>query len=110
MWVRILEAKYGRGEDWIRNAKKGKGSVWWRDLRRVCQLDEEGGWVRNGLRRKMGDGREIKFWEECWVGQTPLKISHNRIFLVSAQQGKPICDMGEWVGEEWRWKLEWRRE
>lgn len=110
LWVRVLEAKYGRGEQWFQREGRIRGSVWWCDLRKICQLDVNSGWMENKLCRKVGNGENIKFWEECWIGQESLKIKFNRIFLVSDQQECYIYEMGEWVGEEWRWKLEWRRE
>lgn len=65
--------------------------------------------MRRKLQRKLGNGNNVKFWEDLWLGHVPLKTSHNRIFLVSAQKRNKVSEMGEWEGEEWRWKLEWRR-
>lgn len=35
LWVRVLESKYGRGEEWLQKENNMKGSVWWKDLRKV---------------------------------------------------------------------------
>ena len=57
----MLEEKYGRREEWLEKVERRKGSVWWQDLRKICQLDEDRGWLLKNLRRKMGNGRNIKF-------------------------------------------------
>ena len=35
-WVKVVEAKYGRMEDWVFTVGRKKGSVWWEDLRKLC--------------------------------------------------------------------------
>lgn len=69
-------AKYESMEEWLDKNYKEKGSTWWKDLRELCQLDiEEGGWRVNWA------GYYV--WESNWIGQVPLKISHNKVFLNS---------------------------
>lgn len=84
--MRVLEAKYDRGEDWMGKNVYRKLSIWWRDLRKICQLDVENEWMENKLRRKVRDRRTIKLWESKWLGQEPLKVNHNRLFSISTQQ------------------------
>ena len=60
-WVRVLEAKYGCSGGWLKVEGNNTGSIWWKDLKRVCQLNVEGGWLRNSLHRKLGNGMNIRF-------------------------------------------------
>lgn len=102
LWVRLLEVKYDKCEDWLKHDERKKGSVWWRDSRKLCQLDVDKGWLNKKLYKKLGNGLDIKFWESIQLGQEPMKISYKRLFLNSSQQEQFICEMGEWAGEEWR--------
>lgn len=43
IWVKVLVAKYGKGDEWLEKKYKGKGSIWWRDLREVYQLEVDRG-------------------------------------------------------------------
>ena len=106
LWVKVIEAKYGRCEDWLNNRGSIKGSIWWKDLMVVCDVNNSGGWWRRRVKRKVGCGADVKFW---WLGFGSLKENHNRLFCNSAQQEEPIINMGRWVEGEWKWEFRWRR-
>lgn len=62
------------------------------------------------MRRKLGDGKQIRFWSSWMSSGEPLKLKYKRLFDVSNQQQSKIGEMGVWRGELWEWQLEWRRE
>lgn len=43
-----------------------------------------------------------KILKNTWIDNELLKRSCNRLFLNSTQQEQMVCQMGEWVAEEWR--------
>ena len=110
-WVKVLCAKYG---DEVRTCKRdcfSSGSVWWRDLGKVCEgVSGEGGWFYHGVRRVVGDGRYVRFWEDVWVGDVSLKQKYGRLWSISEQRGLAVAGCGSWEGVVWRWDLTWRRE
>ncbi|GKV10561.1 hypothetical protein SLEP1_g21905 [Rubroshorea leprosula] len=72
LWHKVLKAKYGKeGVNWTRWMKENSelGSLWWRD---VCRLNEVGGsnvgWLEKGFELDVGEGKEMLFWKENWVG------------------------------------------
>lgn len=109
LWHQVLVARYGGLEvgsgEGIRN-----GSSWWRS---VTRLDAGGHgytehWMQNNLVRKLGDGKEVRFWLDRWVGDGSLGSQFPRVFSLAAEKESLVNDMGEWVGEEWRWQWQWR--
>lgn len=67
-------------------------------------------WFQLGLKRKLGKGNRIKFWEDVWVGNLSLKESFPRLFGMTEDRGKLIEEVGAWQGDTWVWKLGWRRQ
>jgi len=50
-------------------------------------------WVIDGW---VGDGKNIKFWENKWVGDMPLQNLFARIFTNLERKEEVIGNMGEW--------------
>jgi hypothetical protein len=109
LWKDIIVAKYGSiaignaclGEE---NARGG-ASVWWRD---ICKLDSGIGWFSQAATIKIGSGNTTGFWSNVWVGGVTLKARFPRLFGISTQQEKLVCEVGGWVSGVWEWRLEWR--
>ncbi|XP_016172658.1 uncharacterized protein LOC107615054 [Arachis ipaensis] len=59
---------------------------------------------------EVGNGRNIRFWEDTWLQGGSLRDCFSRLFSVSNQQGSVIGDCGFWDGLEWVWDFQWRRE
>ena len=68
------------------------------------------GWFESCVEWKVGEGENIRFWEDGWLGDQFLVNLYPRWYLNSYQRLKVIGDMGEWVEGVWCWKLSWRRE
>lgn len=66
-------------------------------------------WFKDGLRRKLGRGNKIRFWEEVWLGNLSLRETFPRLFSMSEDRGKVIGNLGEWRGEILEWNLNWQR-
>lgn len=66
-------------------------------------------WFQKGLRRRLGKGNKIKFWEDVWLGNLSLKEIFPRLYNMSECKDKFIEELGEWVRENWEWSLSWRR-
>ncbi|XP_057520751.1 uncharacterized protein LOC130801015 [Amaranthus tricolor] len=65
--------------------------------------------VEEGMILRVGDGGSILFWHDRWCKEGVLKLLHPRLFAISLQKQALICQMGEWIGNSWEWRLEWRR-
>lgn len=58
----------------------------------------------SGIRKKVGNGTNTKFWFDIWLGDSPLKNLFPRLFLLAS-----ISSLGFWEGYLWRWSFYWRR-
>ncbi|GLJ50657.1 hypothetical protein SUGI_1079290 [Cryptomeria japonica] len=71
-WSRIIRAKYLGNADFSSVLKKvglPRGSKIWNNI--LSCRDP----LSHGLRSIIGNGRNILFWEDCWLGEEPLASS-----------------------------------
>lgn len=67
LWVRILRSKYGMKEGIPDNIERRKCLFLWRALSNIWPL------LRENLYGSIGDGNEIRCWQDPWVpGVGPL--------------------------------------
>jgi hypothetical protein len=45
----------------------------------------------------VGNGKKIRFWEDCWLGNTSLAITYWPLYVINEQQGKTVQEI--WDGE-----------
>ena len=93
LWKDIIESKYGGWRGLRSQDQSCKESMWWRDLRKVWYLE---GW-RNDFedrgRWEVGDGKEIRLWEDKWLENIPLLHKFPRLFSISLDIG---CTLTSW--------------
>jgi hypothetical protein len=58
-----------------------------------------------GYQWMVGNGQNIKFWEDQWFGGTSLAIYFWKLYIICNEQTKTICEI--WDGSEL--KLPFRR-
>lgn len=105
LWSKIIRSKYKRRTTTsIRNH-----SIWWRDLNNITNNSSNDNWFWNGVRRIIGNGEKISFWNDNWIGNEPLHLRFSRLFSLSLDKESVVANMGEWRGSEWKWNLTWRR-
>ena len=68
------------------------------------------GVVMEGISNKVGNGYDTWFWEDVWIGASPLRKQYVRLFSISLLRKTSISDYGCWDGLAWNWNLAWRRE
>uniref|UniRef100_A0A0A8YYV5 Reverse transcriptase zinc-binding domain-containing protein n=1 Tax=Arundo donax TaxID=35708 RepID=A0A0A8YYV5_ARUDO len=73
MWCRLLEAKYFPHGNFFKTEAKG-GSQFWKGLHKVKHL------FKWGATFKVGNGTCVSFWDDIWVGHTPLRIQFPKLF------------------------------
>lgn len=54
-------------------------------------VDSNDRWFEEQLARKVGNGRDILFWTDLWLGDWNLCDKFPRLFSVSTQQGCWVC-------------------
>ncbi|GKV27604.1 hypothetical protein SLEP1_g36760 [Rubroshorea leprosula] len=100
----------GHWMDWVRNGA-GACSSWWRDVRRIDKAEGEFiGWLAEGFRLKVGEGKEVSFWWDEWCGEICLANKFPRLYLLSEGKEKECSKMGSMCNGTWKWNLTWRRK
>ena len=95
-----------------RSLREGRGgnkdSLWWKDLREVWNLERWGQNFEEALDWKVGDGKEVLFWEDNWAGRRALKSVFPRLFSLSVSKASKVVELGNWNNNRWEWNFGWR--
>lgn len=65
LWCRVIRVKY-------RDLVPSQASSWWKGLILLCFREGEGSWFDEGIRQRIGEGDEVLFWEDKWLGDAPF--------------------------------------
>ncbi|GLU15614.1 hypothetical protein SLE2022_320890 [Rubroshorea leprosula] len=114
LWSRVIREKYGDiGRHWRTWFKegKGRGSIWWQN---ICKINDmaagKEGWLENNVQLSLGEGKQVSFWSDKWVGIGVLSNLFPRLHLLSTGRQYPVNEMGIWEDGRWRWNLKWKRD
>ncbi|GKV43557.1 hypothetical protein SLEP1_g50836 [Rubroshorea leprosula] len=113
LWKWIVKEKYYGGK-WeevdITAVGNWRTSKIWRD---IISIGGRSMRLRNmlveGFKWDVGEGNQVGFWRERWIGNKTLRDLCPRLFELSTNKACNISDMGVWEGDKWCWKVEWRR-
>jgi len=81
LWKEILVSKYGGWRSLREEGKIRRSSLWWKDLKVVWDSEGWGKSFEDGFKWKVGDGKNISFWEDSWLGSDALKKVFPRLFF-----------------------------
>ena len=99
-WKDILVSKYG-SEVGRSHARLKWQSWWWRDLSKACGEGEDE-WFQKSVVWKVGDGGNVKFWEDAWVTNNNLKSLYPRLFSLSMDQGMKVGEVSTQESYGWQ--------
>jgi len=101
LWKNIVESKYGSWRS-LEEMKSGRvESYWWTDLRQACGLREGNTWFEESVIWRVGSGNRIKFWEDVWIANRPLKEVYPRLYSNTNIKQGTLVDYGKWKDNNW---------
>ncbi|KAK1320654.1 hypothetical protein QJS10_CPA03g01413 [Acorus calamus] len=106
MWCRIVEARYRVGGDLANRFPRVSprvSRIWHNILTATAQFSP-------AIRWKVGDGRTILFWHDHWLGDGPLNIRYQRIFVLSVAPLGRVCHFKVSQGPNCIWSINLSRE
>ena len=111
LWKRIIKSVHGiNGEKASRETfRKARTGLWSNLLSSDQDTAKVRAIIEEGMRVRVGNGKSILFWHDRWCEAGILKNVFPRLFSISLQQHWQVYHMGEWIGNSWAWKLDWRR-
>lgn len=89
----------------------GHISPFWKDVLSILDPNSVIGLVlRENIKFKIGDGSSILFWSDVWIGSNALRSIFPKLYQISTFRNGLVNEMGQWVNDQWRWNLVWRRK
>ncbi|GJS59725.1 RNA-directed DNA polymerase, eukaryota, reverse transcriptase zinc-binding domain protein [Tanacetum coccineum] len=77
LWVQVVKFVHGDEAGFDNNGCQAKGA-WANIVGSVNKLHLSGIVPLSSIRFKVGDGSNIRFWKDTWLGDVPLYIKYNR--------------------------------
>ncbi|XP_058776651.1 uncharacterized protein LOC131650971 [Vicia villosa] len=108
LWQDVLTFKYGDIKGAIRAddspSVNPKHSLWWRDL---CILlgvwGAETNWFRKCISCRIGNGADIDFWRDRWIGNDTLCNQFPMLFEALQEPSVRISEAGHFEQHGWVW-------
>ena len=94
VWKDILDSKYGGWRGLRSQIQISRELLWWRDIRKKWNLEEWDNEFEDRGWWEIGDGKEIRFWEDKWVDNVSLKHKFPRLFSLSLDTGHHKLGLG----------------
>ncbi|XP_058756595.1 uncharacterized protein LOC131629813 [Vicia villosa] len=84
-----------------------KVSLWWKD---ICMIGSGGdspldNWFPSSILCKLGNGDNIDFWQDRWLGGIPLCDRFPSLFLLADYGCSKVNDNGFWISGKWEWRI-----
>jgi len=102
-WKKVVVSKY------VDCSQSSCQSWWWRDLCNICEEGQTESWFNKQVSWKVGNRKDICFWDDPWLDVVPLKQKYPMLLFISEDKYKSIQQVGLWEESTWKWNLRWRR-
>lgn len=111
LWRNVIHLKYGYSPRLVAHELSipTKGGPW----RNICvsllkhpTINEM---LKSNIRRAVGNGLHIMFWQEVWLGHAALKNRFPRLYSITLNRHATISSLGYWSGPDWYWNFSWKR-
>lgn len=106
LWREVVVSRYKNNEGELsfslseRVLERG-ASHWRKGICMLGRFESLEDWFQEGVRRKLGRGNTVKFWEDVWVGNISLNEVFPRLYNMSEDREMMIQMLGEWQGVNW---------
>lgn len=94
LWKQIIDSKYNTDKPNIFYSSTIGTSQFFKSLMWAARV------AKMGFKWKIGDGKNVKFWEDNWLGSSSLAIQFWDIYTIVNEQGKTVQEL--WDGNELR--------
>ncbi|KAK2399592.1 hypothetical protein QL285_049393 [Trifolium repens] len=75
--------------------------------RDLIRGENDGGWFDANISSVLGNGKELGFWKEKWIGTATLKFLYPDLYNKSSLQNGTVSMMGSMVHNAWEWSFDW---
>ncbi|XP_058766261.1 uncharacterized protein LOC131639833 [Vicia villosa] len=90
-------------------SSRSKVSLWWRDLCSIgvgsVSSSTSFSWFKSSISCKLGSDLWFEFWNDSWLGNTPLRDVCPVIFGAIEDSSAKVTDHGIWQDDSWIWSF-----
>ena len=105
MWKKVITLKYQSEEGgWFTKEPRGSFGVGlWKDIRNAARnLKQEFYFV-------IGDGSRVKFWEDSWCGERPLRVMFPSLYALVGSKRSMVAKVWDTTRGEGTWNPRFMR-
>nr|GEX13007.1 RNA-directed DNA polymerase, eukaryota [Tanacetum cinerariifolium] len=86
LWTRVIKAIHAdKGRIGV-GSKVTRKSIWCDIVREVHAVKMQGFDILNYMQKKIGSGKDTFFWDDVWLGDTPLKYRFPRVYSLEVNK------------------------
>lgn len=109
LWTKVIEAIHGSKRRWLSVPhNKNVRGVWGKIVNCGNRLIVNGSAFSSLLQGRVGNGNDIRFWIDSWIGQAPLKSLFPALFRIEQNKWCVVSDRVNHNGRSgimaWDWK------
>ncbi|GJU40693.1 RNA-directed DNA polymerase, eukaryota [Tanacetum coccineum] len=92
LWHRLIVVLYGNRSPFVHTGSVSSLSPWNCILKELNSLSAKGIDLLALLKKKVGNGANTFFWEDCWINDVPLSRSFPRLYALELKKGITVAD------------------
>ena len=93
LWLKLIHSKYLGALDLFSSNAAG-GFQFWHNIHKIKNF------FKLGAKFLLGTGTTIRFWEDWWIGESPLSARYPRLFEILARPDMFVSQAHN--GQRWR--------
>ncbi|GJU36662.1 RNA-directed DNA polymerase, eukaryota, reverse transcriptase zinc-binding domain protein [Tanacetum coccineum] len=91
LWTKVIKAIHGDDGKVGKTVKSSFPSIWLDIVHEMRMLKNQDIDILKCMKRKLGDGMHISFWDEAWCGDTVLKDLYPRLYALEGSKGIAVA-------------------
>ncbi|GJX07361.1 RNA-directed DNA polymerase, eukaryota, partial [Tanacetum coccineum] len=92
LWHRLIAVLYGNRSPFVHTGSVSSLSPWNCILKELNSLSAKGINILALLKKKVGNGANTLFSEDCWINDVPLSRSFPRLYALELKKGITVAD------------------
>ncbi|GJW73239.1 retrovirus-related pol polyprotein from transposon TNT 1-94 [Tanacetum coccineum] len=92
LWHRLIAVLYGNRSPFVHTGSVSSLSPWNCILKELNSLSAKGINLLALLKKKVGNGANTLFWEDCWINDVPLSRSFPCLYALELKKGITVAD------------------
>ncbi|GJV57301.1 RNA-directed DNA polymerase, eukaryota [Tanacetum coccineum] len=92
LWSSLIKAFHEVKINFDDSQTKISGSIWQELVREFAALKSKGIDCVSFIKQKLGNGENTLFWEDIWLGDSALKMTHPRLFALELKKDITVAE------------------